>query len=168
MKKKVLFAVLMFACFINAQAQTLLDVNSSRTVNLIVDFSKASIHNMNEEEFSTYEPNYIRLKPEVIGKLAEEFNDSEKVKFMIGNFPNASYAIKVTILSVSTKGNITSSADVVDKNGKTIASVPEMYGDGGTFGSKMNLMGDGCKSTGKVLAKKLAKLIKIEAKKATK
>lgn len=164
MRTVIILTVLIFIYSLNTQAQNLLDVNSSKTVNLIVDFSKASIHNLNENEFSSYEPDYTRLKPEVIGKLAEEFNESGKVNFMIGNFPKSSYSIKVTIVSVSTKGNVVSYAEILDQENNLIAKVSDLRGSGGTFGSKMNLMGDGCKSTGKVLAKELAKLIKMETK----
>ena len=59
-----------------------------------------------------------------------------------------------------------SNAEILDIDGNVIATISDIKGDGGTFGSNMNLMGDGCKSTGEALAKRMAKMIKVEKKKA--
>lgn len=157
MKKNILFAVLLVVCLINVQAPNLLDVNTSSTVNLSVDFSEAYIHGLCEDEFFTYEPDYTCLKSEVIGLLAEESNECKRVNLMIGDFPKPSYTVNIKIVSVSSKGNVTTSyTDVIDEKDNVIVK-SEMYGDGFIFGSKMNLMGGGFKSTDKVLAEKLAK-----------
>lgn len=144
----------------NAWKEGLQRVSQENLVRLEVDFSQASIHSMTEDDFAIYEPSYCKHKFTVIGKLADSFNDSKRLPFIIGNFPKASYILKVRIISVDSKGNMNSTAEFLDKDGKLVAKVGEIYGDGGTFGSKMNLMGDGFKSTGKALSKQVKKLLK--------
>ncbi len=103
-----------------------------------------------------------------MGKLADKFNQSNAVQFILGNFPKSKYTLKVNVVHVSVKGTITSFAEVLDSEGTILATLPEMKGDGGTFGSKMNLIGDGCKSTGKLLAKNIKFCIKKALKEAKK
>ena len=168
MKKVVLSLVFVLGSlfYVGAQEKTILDVSQAQVVNLVVDFSNASIHNMDENAFSTYEPSYAKGKNEVIAKLVEEFNDEEKVGFILGNFPKADYTVKVNVVAGSRKGDMLSNAEILDIDGNVIATISDIKGDGGTFGSNMNLMGDGCKSTGEALAKRMAKMIKVEKKKA--
>lgn len=168
MKKVVLFFVFVLGNLlcVEAQEKTLLDVSQAQVVDLAVDFSNASIHNMDENTFAIYEPDYAVGKLEVIAKLAEEFNDEKKVGFILGNFPKADYTVKVNVVSVNRKGDMLSNAEILDIDGNVIATISDIKGDGGTFGSNMNLMGDGCKSTGEALAKRMAKMIKVEKKKA--
>lgn len=168
MKKVVLFFVFVLGNLlcVEAQEKTLLDVSQAQVVDLAVDFSNASIHNMDENTFAIYEPDYAVGKLEVIAKLAEEFNDEKKVGFILGKYPKAKYTVKVNVVSVNKNGDMLSNAEILDFEGNVIATISDIKGDGGTFGSNMNLMGDGCKSTGEALAKRMAKMIKVEKKKA--
>jgi hypothetical protein len=53
---------------------------------------------------------------------------------------------------------------VLDSNGTILAKIVDLYGEGGTFGSKLNLIKDGAKSSGK----KAGIFLKRELKKALK
>lgn len=166
MKNFILFIILTLSSITCSYAQdkhvtetTILDVCKEKFLKLEVDFSQASIHNMTEEDFAIYEPSYKKDKPEVIAKLAESFNKKNERLFLVGAFPKAAYTLKVTILSVSAKGNINSMAEILGKDRNVIAKIENIYGKGGVFGCKMNLIGDGCKSTGKALAKRIEELL---------
>lgn len=134
-------------------------------VELKVDFSNASIHNMAEEYFAIYEPSYSEKKLEVIAKLAEGFNDDKRKPFIVGMFTKALFTIKVNVIHIDTNGDMNSKAEILDRDGNLLAGLGSLYGEGGNFGSKMNLIGDGCLSTGEALSKKVKKLIKTLKKK---
>lgn len=164
MRTLYLLTLLFFAFLSGASAQTgaLNDLINSKNVNLSVDFSNASIHNLNEDDFAAYEPAYQPKKHEVISKLAEEFNDNKKIGFVLGYFPKALFTIKIEVISISLKGDVICNASVIDSHGCTMATISDIHGKGGSFGTKMNLMGDGFASTGKALAKRFVQLVKEE------
>ena len=49
-----------------------------------------------------------------------------------------------------------SSAVIVDHDGRTICRIDDIKGDGGRFGSRLNLLKDGAKSTGAKLGEFIA------------
>ena len=161
MKRILLFTMMLMCCFAIAQAQqaTILDVNKTSTVNVIIDFSKASIHNMTESEFAEYEEDFYKDMPELKSKLIHDFNRAKNVDFVIGSFPSAVYTLKIEILYVGLKGDIMSNSTIVDSEGNVIAEVKDLYAKGGHIGTKLNLIGDGMYRTGKLLSRSLGSII---------
>ena len=62
----------------------------------------------------------------------------------------------INVVSVNSKGTHLSNVDIISPSGEVEASIQGVEGKGGTFGSAINLIGDGAKSTGKNIAKILS------------
>ncbi len=133
-----------------------------KEINVIIDFSKAKIHGKSESDFvyiedisstedwtTLWETEY---KPGLCHDLLGEFNTNMfdygyKVRF--GNFENAKYQIILRISSISTKGDIIFVGYILENGKKEYLQKLFVSGTGGTYGSKINLMGDGFKRAGK-------------------
>jgi len=144
-----------------------------KEINVIIDFSKAKIHGKSESDFvyiedisstedwtTLWETEY---KPGLCHDLLGEFNTNMfdygySVRF--GIFENAHYQILLRVNSISEKGNTIMNAYIVERGQKNVLCNLFISGTGGTFGSKVNLMGDGFKRAGKELARQMNILFK--------
>ena len=144
-----------------------------KEINVIIDFSKAKIHGKSESDFvyiedisstedwtTLWETEY---KPGLCHDLLGEFNTNMfdygyKIRF--GSFENAHYQILLRVNSISEKGNTIMNAYIVERGQKNVLCNLFISGTGGTFGSKVNLMGDGFKRAGKELARQMNILFK--------
>ena len=149
-----LLFMLTIALGANAQKFTYGDMSvlsNTSYVNLVVDFNKAEIHGMSEKEFYSYEPDYKKDKPGIVGLIYEYAQRKCTGLIHIGRYEDAAYTLVCTINSVSVKGNYVSELKLFDSKGKMIAHVEDIKGKGGVFGTKLNLMKDGAESTGKAI-----------------
>lgn len=169
--QKCLLIVLMFMfamtnC-INAQELTgsLKEMALAGRARIEVDYSEAVIHGMSEDEFGNYEPGYFVDKEVIEGKflgmLADGIGD-----FVVGTKVKSDYLISVRVIMVNPKGNHVCDVFVIRDRGlvepETIATIKSLKADGGTFGSKLNLMKDGAEHTGY----KIGKYLKSKIRKA--
>ena len=127
--------------------------------NIEVIFADASIHGMQEEDFAAVERDWYKDKPEIVYDFIGGVAEKLKVRFTIGTRLSTPYQIKVYVQNISKKGDYTCDA-IVFKEDVEIASIKSIKADGGTFGTKLNLIKDGAEHTGEKLGKLLSKEIK--------
>lgn len=157
--KRVLFIVaLLFGAIFQAQSQRVvegsLDILADQTqINVVADYSQASIMNMTEAEYGEYEPNWEKAKPSIVAKFVEGLMDKIKERIIFGRLPNAEYTLRWVVMHVNTKGDTWSDVVVENSAGEVVLRIADLKADGGTFGTKLNLMGDGAVESGEVLGK---------------
>ena len=115
-----------------------------------------NIHGMSEADFSAYETDWQKDKPEVVGKLGDWLT--------IGQFPDAPYTLKVVVNSVSTKGDYLCDALLLDAQQHEIARIGALKTRGGVWGTKLNLIKQGAESAGKACGKALKAALKKAGK----
>jgi hypothetical protein len=64
------------------------------------------------------------------------------------------------VTTISPKGDYSFVVQLIDKKGEIVGSIAGLFGKGGMFGTKLNLIKDGAKSTGKRAGALLRKYIK--------
>mgnify|MGYP003407642817 CR=1 FL=1 len=165
------FFVFIFLCVLLANVKavkiesgSLRELAKAGIANFEVDYSNAVIHGMSEEEFAEYELDWDKDLPQILalfrGNLAERAGDY----LALVTKKKASLTLRWVVLFINTKGDTKSELHVLDADGTILAKIVELNGEGGTFGSKLNLIKDGAKSSGK----KAGSFLKRELKKALK
>lgn len=152
----ILFAIFSTFAFGQTFSGSLAGLASAGRAKVSIDFSEASIHGMSEEEFQVYEKDWIKdlplIKRKFIGALSNKLNGA----ILVGTSVKSDYSINVIVYSISTKGNYV--CDVIINVGENeVAKIQGIKADGGTFGSKLNLIKDGAEHTGEQLGKYLVK-----------
>lgn len=142
---------------------SLKELASFGKANIEVDFSDASIHYMTEEEFAQYEQDWKKDKPEVIADFIEGVTDKLKGRLVVGTCLKTPFLLKVLVQNVTTKGDYICDVLVFNEE-NVLATIKNVKADGGTIGSKLNLIKDGAEHTGE----KLGKLFSREIQKAYK
>lgn len=162
MKQIILFLFVLAAIGANAQkvSGTFEGLASQKYVNVMVDFSEASIHGMSEEDFAELESDWEKDKPSIIAKVISNLSDKLEGRFVFGLKKPNSYALKIHVNTISIKGNFNFDVKVLNSEGNEVAQILNATAKGGTFGSALNLIGDGAEATGKVLAKIIKSKIK--------
>ena len=130
--------------------------------NFEVDYSKAIIHGMPEEEFAEYELDWDKDIPQITRYFRNYL--TERAGLTLVSKKKVALTLRWVVISINTKGDTKSELHVLDSNGTILAKIVDLYGEGGTFGSKLNLIKDGAKSSGK----KAGSFLKRELKKALK
>ena len=123
--------------------------------NIKVNYTDASIHGLSEEDFSYIEPDWEKVKPTVLLKIISQLSDRLQGKLTFGLKRENSYTIVINVISINSKGTHLSNVDIISPSGEVEASIQGVEGKGGTFGSAINLIGDGAKSTGKKYCKNI-------------
>lgn len=155
-----LFVAIMFFLPMQIVAQTVSGdfsgLKKQAFANIKVNYTDASIHGLSEEDFSYIEPDWEKEKPTVLLKIISQLSDRLQGKLTFGLKRENSYTIVINVVSVNSKGTHLSNVDIISPSGEVEASIQGVEGKGGTFGSAINLIGDGAKSTGKNIAKILS------------
>ncbi len=126
---------------------------------LDLDFSHASIHGMNEKAFSEYEKDWYTDKPDIVADFISCIAEKINGIILITDKSETPWLLRINVVSISTKGNFVCTADLI--NGENIeAHVVGIHGSGGTFGSKLNLIKDGVKTTSKKCGSFMRKVIR--------
>ncbi len=148
--------------------ELLKSLQNEKEINVIIDFSQAVIHGKSEVDFVyiediSSEEDWITLweteyKPSLIRDFLEAFNTymfdyGYRVRF--GSFEQSQYQIKLIVSSISENGSVLMSGFIKNRDQETTLYELTIIGNGGTFGSKINLMGDGFKRAGIDLAKQM-------------
>ena len=166
MKHTILSALItlfMLPASMNAQtlvSGSLLPLKSEKTVNFEISFER--IHGMSEKDFSEYEHDWYKDKPDIVARF---YSNASLVRTtdcpMLVVNSNCRYTVKVIVYDINTQGDYLCEFIVKDNAQKTeIAKVTGIRGSGGHFGSKLNLIKDGAEHTGKKFGAALRKLIK--------
>ena len=131
--KKIIAALLIFsALFTVANAQkvtgTFAPLRDEARVRMNIDFSEADIMGMSEEEFADFEKDWNHDKVDILAYLYENANDALNGAISVGNYKQETeYTLDLVVRTVNARG--------------------------GKIGTKLNLMKDGAKHTGKALGK---------------
>ena len=138
--KKIIAALLIFsALFTVANAQkvtgTFAPLRDEARVRMNIDFSEADIMGMSEEEFADFEKDWNHDKVDILAYLYENANDALNGAISVGNYKQETeYTLDLVVRTVNARG--------------------------GKIGTKLNLMKDGAKHTGKALGKFLLQNMK--------
>ena len=168
---KKIFATLLFsvALFATAGAQkitgTFAPLAKEARVQMNVDFSEALIMGMSEEEFADFEEDWIHDKVEIVSLFYDNANDVLGGSPVVGNYKmDTEYTLDLVVRTVDVRGNYDCDLyllrNLADGSQEEVARADGVYARGGKIGTKLNLMKDGAKHTGKELGKFLKKAMK--------
>lgn len=158
MKKAILIFILTLVCS-TIYAQDFSDLKNETRLNVEFDYSEVLINGLNIEDFADAEEDWKKDEPKIYGKFISNFN--KKMKNLVGGrVKNANYTLTIHPLVISDKGNIKAYFVITNSEGREVYKSEEVKGSGGTFGSQLNLMGDGMQSLGKKIGSLVNKLIK--------
>lgn len=79
-------------------------ITEQNCVNLVVDFSEATIMGMSEEQFRLYEEDWIKDQPDIYARIRDAINEKLKGKLAVGELKEAQYTLLVKVISISKKG----------------------------------------------------------------
>jgi hypothetical protein len=148
--------------------EILKSLQNEKEIDVSIKFSQAIIHGKSEADFVyiediSSEEDWITLweneyKPglfhDFLGSFNNYmFNDGYRVRF--GSFEQSKYQIRLIVSSISEKGSVYINVFIKERGQEEALYELTAYGDGGTFGSKINLMGDGFKRAGLDLAQQM-------------
>ena len=148
--------------------ELLKSLKNEKEIDVSITFSQAIIHGKSEAHFVYLEDIGSRedwttlweneYKPSLFRDLLGSFNNymfdyGYRVRF--GSFEQSKYQIKLIVSSISENGSVLLSGFIKNRDQEESLYELTIVGNGGTFGSKINLMGDGFKRAGIDLAKQM-------------
>lgn len=167
--KRIALALLLAAVCIPAFGQrvtgTFSPLKKQTRVKMVVDYSEADIMGMPEEQWYTFEEDWAHDKVEVVSLFFNYANrELEKEKlFVVGSYNfDMEYTLYLIVRSVDIRGNHDCDLVLVYNDEFEIGRATGIRAEGGTFGSKLNLMKDGAEHTGKAVGKFLVKELSKE------
>jgi hypothetical protein len=153
--------------------ELLKSLQNENEIDVTLSMSKVIIHGYSESDF-VYRENLLseedwptlwekEYKPELNKKFMNAlnlqiFDYGYSVRF--GNFGKAKYQIRLIVNSIHEKGSVYMKAFINKREQEESLYELTVYGGGGIFGSKVNLMGDGFKRAGWDLARQMNILFK--------
>lgn len=164
--KKVILTLVLITIGVSAMAQrvtgTFMPLRSQDRVKMVIDYSEADIMGMPEEQFYTFEKDWAHDKVEVVS-LYYNYANRELAKekaFIVGSYNfDTDYTLYLIVRTVDIRGNHDCDLILVANDEIEIGRAVGIRADGGTFGSKLNLMKDGAEHTGKSIGRFLLKQI---------
>jgi hypothetical protein len=148
--------------------ELLKSLQKEKEIDVSITFSQAIIHGKSEADFVyiedvSSEEDWITLweneyKPSLFRDLLGSFNNymfdyGYRVRF--GSFEQSKYQIKLIISSISENGSVLMSGFIKKRGQEESLYELTIIGNGGTFGTIINLMGDGFKRAGVDIAKQM-------------
>jgi len=178
---KRLFAALMLSALsIGTFAQTvkftegndLKFLKDKSSIAITIDYSKAVIMGMTEQEFGNEiiaqdsikrgeaRQQIVEWKKYLRGRLIDRFNyESEgKIQAMLNEGHESQCSADVLVLSVDTHGNLSAEVIIKGANGESAKTL--IKGEGGNIGTRLALFGDGMRDLGEQMAKAIRKYSK--------
>ena len=153
--------------------EILKSLQNEKEIDVTIDMSRVIIHGYSESDF-VYRENLrsdrdwpilweSEYKPGLIVDFMnalnlKTFDDGNSVIF--GNSGKAKYQIRLIVNSIHEKGSVYMKAFINKREQEESLYELTVYGGGGIFGSKVNLMGDGFKRAGWDLARQMNILFK--------
>ena len=153
--------------------EILKSLKNEKEIDVSITFSQAIIHGKREADFVYLEDIGSRedwttlweneYKPSLFRDLLGSFNNymfdyGYKVRF--GSFEQSKYQIKLIVNGIAEKGTVYMNALLKERGQEEPLYELTVAGGGGTFGSKINLMGDGFRRAGLDLAKQMILIFK--------
>ena len=129
-----------------------------KIANLDIVYEK--IHNMSEADFAEYEKDWNVDKPEIEGYILQKANTALNGSCYLKMGKEENLTVRIVVNTVSVKGDHSFEVLLVDKTEKVLGKLSGLFGKGGMFGTKLNLIKDGAKSTGKRAGALLKKYVK--------
>ena len=155
--KRILILVLLLVAPIFVFAQKLNDsknlgaIADETKLDLIIDFSEASILGVDFEDWVTGEPDWEQSYSTIRVKFMQAFNssaDKGKKPHKVGNAPNSNYVVYVKVQKVKDDwSEVHALVSVKNRDGEVIFA-DSIKGEQGRFGSVANLMGDAMEDMG--------------------
>lgn len=155
MKYVSLITLLCISCCLYTSAQKIekgnLDtLKNQNELQFEINYSQVSICGQNEEQFAQTEKDWYLDRPRYEGRLYEGINNYlTNNYFIVSNTIHSKYKATLYPILIDRKGNIKSRLEIVDTTTNNMVCIVSIYGEGGTFGTMLNLIGDGMQSTGK-------------------
>jgi|LFRM01.1.fsa_nt_gb hypothetical protein len=153
--------------------EILKSMQNEKEIDVTIDMSRVIIHGYSESDF-VYRENLrsdrdwptlweSEYKPGLIVDFMnalnlKTFDDGNSVIF--GSSGKAKYQIRLIVNSIHEKGSVYMKAFINKREQEESLYELTVYGGGGIFGSKVNLMGDGFKRAGWDLARQMNILFK--------
>lgn len=131
---------------------------NGKIANLDIVYEK--IHNMSEADFAEYEKDWNVDKPEIEGYILQKANTALNGSCYLKMGKEENLTVRIVVNTVSVKGDHSFEVLLVDKTEKVLGKLSGLFGKGGMFGTKLNLIKDGAKSTGKRAGALLKKYVK--------
>ena len=97
-------------------------------MELVMDFSKAVIYGLSEEEFAAYEEDWYEDKPSIVDKFRTGANVILGDAYKIGHYSDTSYTVKVTVNTITDEGFIICDVDVIDQQGQVVFHIDHLTG----------------------------------------
>ena len=148
--------------------ELLKSLQNEKEIDVSIKFSQAIIHGKSEADFVyiedvSSEEDWITLweneyKPGLFRVFLEAFNTymfDAGYKIRFGSFEQSQYQIKLIVSSISENGSVLMSGFINNRDQEATLCELTIIGNGGTFGTIINLMGDGFKRAGIDIAKQM-------------
>ena len=168
--KRIIATLLIFsAIFTAANAQkvngSFAPLREEARIRMNIDFSEADIMGMSEAEFTDYEEDWTHDKVQILNLFYENVNDALKGNLVVGDYKlETDYTLDLVVRTVNTRGDYDCDLylyrNMDDGSQEFVAEALGVYARGGKIGTKLNLMKDGAKHTGKELGKFLLQAAK--------
>lgn len=133
----------------NVDSGSLRELAEAGVASFEIDYSEAHIHSMTEAEFALYEEDWDKDQKYIIAEFLDNLNDRTGDQLVVVKGKKTDLTLRWVVLHIDPRGNIISELHVVNKEGKVLAKITELRGAGGRFGTKLNLIKDGARSSGK-------------------
>ena len=162
MKKIVATLLIISAIFTVANAQkvtgSFAPLGDEARVKMNIDFSEADIMGMSEEEFADFEEDWNHDKVDILAYIYERANDALNGAISVGNYKQETeYTLDLVVRTVNGRGDYDCDLflyrNLADGSQEFVAEAEGISARGGKIGTKLNLMKDGAKHTGKALGK---------------
>ena len=168
--KRIFATLLIFsAIFTAANAQKIngsfASLREEARIQMNIDFSEADIMGMSEAEFTEYEEDWTHDKVQILNLFYENVNDALKGNLVVGNYKQETdYTLDLVVRTVNSRGDYDCDLylyrNMDDGSQEFVAEALGVNARGGKIGTKLNLMKDGAKHTGKELGKFLLQAAK--------
>lgn len=159
--KKILFitilAILTTVTYAQQLSGSFQALAGAGKAKVVVDYSKASIHGMTEEDFAAYEKDWIIDKNDITGRFMGKMQDKFKTKLLLGNFSNVKYTIVIQVLVFTTNGDCTCDVVLVDEENNELGRIANLSAYGGSSGTKLYHIKMGAEHMGATIGRLLLK-----------
>ena len=127
---------------------------------IVIDYSSAYIHGVDEKSFAKREEDWYKDKPDCNSLIIDGILEKAIPYLKINE--NADNTIKINVERINSQGGFYCNVVCTKTNGDVVFNIDNVYiKKGGSFGSKLNLIKDGASKIGS----KLGSAIKKELKK---
>lgn len=132
--------------------------SSDNVINVRIDYSDARINNMTFEDFVAIEGSWEAGYNTIMEKFLKEANDKLK-DFFLSYSRESGLKLVIKVDKVDKDGETYGKLYLYDENGEVIAIASKINGEGGRWGSQLNLMGDAAANMGSQIGKFLHKTV---------